>query len=46
MEYETHVKEGKFLIVVRSTPGVVASTRRLLAAKGPEHLEVYHPPAS
>lgn len=39
--YETHVKGGKFLIVVRSTPAVVTHAGELLATKAPEHIAVY-----
>jgi hypothetical protein len=46
LKYETQVKGGKFLIVVRSTPAVVARAQNLLAPKGAEHIEVYEPPAS
>ena len=45
LNYETHVKEGKFLVVVRSNPEVVASARRLLASHGPDHIDAYDPPA-
>jgi len=44
--YQTHVEAGKFLLVVRSNPAVVALARSLLAAREPEHLEVHEPPAS
>ena len=46
LKYETQVKGGKFLVVVRSVPEVVARARSLLAAEGPDHLDVYEPPAS
>jgi len=46
LEYETQVKGGKFLVIVRSNPEVVASARSLLAAPGPDHIDVYEPPAS
>jgi Heat induced stress protein YflT domain len=46
LKYEPQVKAGKFLILVRSTPETVARARSLLAAKGPEHIEVIEPPAS
>jgi len=44
IKYETQVKGGKFLVMVRSMPEVVARARSLLAARGPEHIEVYEPP--
>ncbi len=46
LEYEKHVKGGKFLVIVRSMPEVVARARSLLAAPGPDHIDVYEPPAS
>jgi hypothetical protein len=46
LKYETQVKGGKFLVVVRSNPEVVARARRLLAPTGPEHIEVHTPPGS
>ncbi len=46
LEYETQVKGGKFVVIVRSNPEVVASARSLLAAPGPDHIDVYEPPAS
>ena len=46
LEYQTQVKGGKFLVIVRSNPEVVASARSLLAAPGPDHIDVYEPPAS
>ena len=46
IKYEEHVKGGKFLVVVRSVPEVVARAHSLLAADGPDHINVYEPPAS
>ena len=46
IKYENHVKGGKFLIVVRSMPEVVARAHSLLAAQGTDHINVYEPPAS
>jgi hypothetical protein len=46
LKYETQVKGGKFLVVVRSTPAVVTHARSLLGAEGPDHLDVYEPPES
>jgi hypothetical protein len=46
IKYEEQVKGGKFLVFVRSTPEVIARARALLAAQGPDHIDVYEPPAS
>jgi uncharacterized membrane protein len=46
IKYETQVKGGKFLVLVRSGPEVVARARSLLAPKGAEHIAVYEPVAS
>jgi hypothetical protein len=46
LKYETLVKGGKFLVLVRSVPEVVARARSLLAPKKVDHVEVYEPPAS
>jgi hypothetical protein len=46
LKYETQVKGGKFLVFVRSVPDVVANARSLLAAQGPDHIDIYEPPAS
>jgi len=46
LEYEKQIKGGKFLVIVRSMPEVVARARSLLAAPGPDHIDVYEPPAS
>ena len=46
ISYETQVKGGKFLVIVRSMPEVVARARSLLAPTGPEHIEVHEPPMS
>ncbi len=46
IKYETQVKGGKFLVFVRSVPEVVARARKLLAARGLEHIEVHEPSAS
>src|SRR5271157_6667552 len=45
LEYEKQIKGGKFLVIVRSNPEVVARARSLLAAPGPDHIDVYEPPA-
>ena len=46
LKYETQIKGGKFLVLVRSVPDVVARAHSLLAAAGPDHIDVYDPPAS
>jgi hypothetical protein len=46
IKYEEHVKGGKILVVVRSIPKIVAGAHSLLAAQGPDHINVYEPPAS
>jgi hypothetical protein len=46
LKYETLVKGGKFLVFVRSTPEVVARAHSLLADQGPDHIDLYQPPAS
>jgi hypothetical protein len=43
LKYEKHVQGGKFLVVVRSEPEVVARARNLLNGQTPEHIEVYNP---
>jgi hypothetical protein len=43
IKYDIEVKSGQFVIVVRSTAGVIARARILLASKGPELIEVYEP---
>ena len=46
VKYEKQVEGGKFLVFVRSVPEVVSRARSLLAAQGPDHIDVYEPPAS
>ncbi len=46
IKYEKQVKGGKFLVIVRSVPEIVARARSLLVAQGPEHIALYEPPAS
>jgi len=41
IQYETDVKGGKFLVLVRSSPEVVARARNLLAHDGQKHLDVF-----
>jgi len=43
LKYETQVKGGKFLVIVRGTEEVVARARSTLAPQKPEHIEVYKP---
>jgi hypothetical protein len=45
LKYEKQVKGGRFLLLVRSKPEVVARARALLAPETPDHLDVYGPPA-
>lgn len=45
LKYETQIEGGKFIVVVRGVPEVVARARSLLAPHTPEHLEVYEPAA-
>jgi hypothetical protein len=46
IKYEEHVTGGKFLVLVRSVPEVVARAKNLLAPLGTDHIDVYKPPAS
>jgi uncharacterized membrane protein len=46
LKYEKQVKGGRFLVLVRSIPEVVVRARSLLASQGPEHIDLYEPPAS
>jgi hypothetical protein len=43
LKYETHVKGGKFLVVIRGMPEAIARARALLAGQKPEQIEVYEP---
>jgi hypothetical protein len=43
IKYETQIKGGKFIVVVRGVPEVIARARGLLAPHPPEHVEVYEP---
>ncbi len=43
IKYETHVKGGKFIVVVRGVPEVIERARSLLGQHMPEHLEAYDP---
>jgi hypothetical protein len=43
LKYETHVKGGKFLVIVRGQAEAIARARDLLTCHRPEHLEVYQP---
>ena len=45
LKYETQVKGGKFLVIVRGKPEVIARARNLLAPHEPEHIDVYDPAA-
>ncbi len=46
LKYEEQIKGGKFLVFVRSVPEVVARARSLLVTHGPDHIDLYEPPAS
>ena len=46
LKYETQIKGGKFLVLVRGVPEVIDRARGLLAHHTPEHVEVYEPAAS
>jgi hypothetical protein len=46
LKYETQVRGGKFLVLVRGLPEVVDRARGLLVTAQKEHLEVYEPSAS
>jgi hypothetical protein len=46
IKYETQIKRGKFLVLVRSNPEVVARARSLLETHKPENIDVYAPLAS
>jgi hypothetical protein len=46
LKYEEQVKGGKFLVVVRSNPEVVARARSLLVTQGLDHIDLYEPPVS
>jgi hypothetical protein len=43
IKYETQIKGGKFLVVVRGVPEVIARARSLLTPYSPERMEVYEP---
>ena len=43
IKYETQIKGGKFLVVVRGVPEVLTRARSLLAPGTSEHMEVYKP---
>ena len=45
IKYESEVKGGKFLVIVRSRPEVVPRAQSLLATHGPEHIDIHEPPA-
>jgi uncharacterized membrane protein len=46
LKYVKQVKGGKFLVIVRSVPAVVASAKSLLVAQGLGHIDHYEPSAS
>jgi hypothetical protein len=41
VRFEKHVQGGKFLVLARGKPEVIARARNLLAPHEPEHIEVY-----
>ena len=43
LKYETHLQGGKFIVVVRGVPAVIARARSLLGPHLPEHIDVYEP---
>jgi hypothetical protein len=45
LKYETQVKGGKFLVLVRGTPEVIARARGLLSPDSAEQIDVYQPAA-
>jgi hypothetical protein len=45
IKYETQIKGGKFIVVARGVPEVIARARNLLAPCAQDHMEVYHQPA-
>ena len=46
LKYEKHVKGGKFLVIVRGEPEVVARAQTLLGEHTAEHVEIYDPSTS
>ncbi len=46
LKYETHVMGGKFLVVVRSDPAVVARVQSLLADQPSATFDLFHPDES
>jgi hypothetical protein len=45
LKYQSEVKGGKFIVLVRGVPQVIARARSLLESHRPEDLEVYGPAA-
>lgn len=43
LKYETQVKGGKFLVVVRGNPEVIARARTILLQHASDHISVYKP---
>ena len=41
LEYETHVKGGKFLVIVRGEPQAIARARELLDHQHADQIEVF-----
>jgi hypothetical protein len=46
LKYETQIEGGKFIVVVRGIPEIIARARSLLARQTSEHVEVYEPASS
>ncbi|MGP0067844.1 MAG: general stress protein [Isosphaeraceae bacterium] len=46
LKYETHVKAGKFLVLVRGNPEVIAHARSLIDHHEPEHSQTFEPAVS
>jgi uncharacterized membrane protein len=45
LKYETQVKGGKFLVILRGNADVIARARAMLAADATDHVSVYKPTA-
>ena len=46
LKYETQIEGGKFIVVVRGVPEVIARARNLLARQASDHVEVFEPASS
>ncbi len=45
LKYEKHVKGGKFLVIVRGEPEVIARAQNLLGEQSADHIDLYDPSA-